>query len=319
MYQFVYWLKVIAAVFITNSHYGSIWPVSALAHGGNLGNCIYFFVSGFCLYYIQGPFNKWYTKRATRIYPSLWICAIVYLLIGWWHIDSIEAAVRYLIYPTWFHFIGTIMLLYALFYVWRRFAHLGGTTTWMAAVAAVFVIAYIFGFDKTYYHVDSVEEKWVRFQFAEAMLMGALFREKYDDIDPQIRRRDAVRVVLMLIVYFASMLTFSRVESVSAFQIVNPIVLLMLIFSIAILAVKLEKNGYFTAVNMKIGKMVRSVAAITLEIYLVQFPIIQTWNKLRFPLNFLIVTAMILICAWFVHWLSQWLRVGIKHIRKKKV
>lgn len=189
----------------------------------------------------------------------------------------------------------------------------------MAAVAAVFVIAYIFGFDKTYYHVDSVEEKWVRFQFAEAMLMGALFREKYDDIDPQIRRRDAVRVVLMLIVYFASMLTFSRVESVSAFQIVNPIVLLMLIFSIAILAVKLEKNGYFTAVNMKIGKMVRSVAAITLEIYLVQFPIIQTWNKLRFPLNFLIVTAMILICAWFVHWLSQWLRVGIKHIRKKKV
>lgn len=128
MYQFIYWLKVVAAVFITNSHYGDIWPVSALAHGGNLGNCIYFFVSGFCLYHVQAAFPKWYTKRVIRIYTPLWICAIVYLLIGWWHIDSIGAAIHCLIYPTWFHFLGTIMLLYVLFYTWRRFVHRGGDT-----------------------------------------------------------------------------------------------------------------------------------------------------------------------------------------------
>lgn len=187
----------------------------------------------------------------------------------------------------------------------------------MAVVAVVFGIAYIALFDKTYYHIDSVEEKWVRFQFAEAMLMGALFREKYDAVDPQIRWRDVVRVVLMLVMYFASMLTFSRLESVSTLQIVNPFVLLMLVFSIAVLAVKLEKSGYFAVVNAKIGKIVRFLASITLEIYLVQFPIIAAWSKLRFPLNFMVVTAMILICAWFVHWLSEWLRVHMKQMLKK--
>lgn len=319
MYQFIYWIKVIAAIFITNSHYSNIWPVSAMACGGNLGNCLYFFVSGFCLYHIKDSLPKWYLKRMTRIYPSLWISAVMYLLIGWWHIDGIQAAIRYLIYPTWFHFIGTIMLLYVLFYVWRKMCIGGGTLAWMAVVAVVFGIAYIALFDKTYYHIDSVEEKWVRFQFAEAMLMGALFREKYETIDCKIRKRDVVRVMVMLVTYFASMLIFKKVKSASVFQIINPFVLLLLIFSIAVLAVKLEKSGYFAVINSKIDKIVRFLASITLEIYLVQFPIVAAWSKFRFPLNFVVVTATILVCAWAVHWLSEWLRMRSKQVLKKNI
>lgn len=53
MFQFVDWLKVVAAMLITNSHYADIWPVSAMAMGGHIGNCLYFFLSGFCLYNIK--------------------------------------------------------------------------------------------------------------------------------------------------------------------------------------------------------------------------------------------------------------------------
>ena len=34
MYSFVDLLKAMAALLITNSHYGEIWPISALATGG---------------------------------------------------------------------------------------------------------------------------------------------------------------------------------------------------------------------------------------------------------------------------------------------
>lgn len=71
MFQFVYWLKAFAAILITNSHYADIWPVSRLAMGGHLGNCLYFFVSGFCLYSIRNSFPGWYAKRIVRIYPAL--------------------------------------------------------------------------------------------------------------------------------------------------------------------------------------------------------------------------------------------------------
>ena len=47
MFQFVYWLKAFAAILITNSHYADIWPVSRLAMGGHLGNCLYFLYPAF--------------------------------------------------------------------------------------------------------------------------------------------------------------------------------------------------------------------------------------------------------------------------------
>lgn len=306
MYQFVYWLKAIAAIFITNSHYADIWPVSALAFGGHLGNCLYFFVSGFCLYHIRESFPKWYLKRAIRIYPSLWICAAVFLLTGWYHFGTFLAGFHCLIYPTWFHFIGTIMLMYILFYIVRwvlNKTHLK-TQTVMLAVLLAFMAIYVFRFDKTYYHIDDVNEKWVRFQFAESMLMGALFREKYETIDKKIRWFDIAGVPLMLVVYLASKLAFSRVGSLSAVQFIHPMVLLLLVYCVAVLAVKLEKNGFFEAVNAKVSRVVYFLSAITLEIYLVQYPIIAKLNELLFPLNFLAVTGLVIVCAWIVHWLS---------------
>lgn len=310
MYQFVYWLKAIAAIFITNSHYADIWPVSALAFGGHLGNCLYFFVSGFCLCHIKETFPKWYLKRAIRIYPSLWICAAVFLLIGWYHFDSFLAGFHCLIYPTWFHFIGTIMLMYILFYIvrWAQSKVHLKTQTVMLVVLLAFMAIFMFRFDKTYYHIDDVNEKWVRFQFAESMLMGSLFREKYETIDKKIRWFDISSVPVMLIVYLASKLTFSRVESLSVIQCIHPMVLLFLIYRTAVLAVKLEKNGIFASVNSKISRIVYFLSAITLEIYLVQYPIIDALNGLPFPLNFLAVTALVLACAWVVHLLSGWVQ-----------
>ena len=102
MFQFVYWLRALAAILITNSHYADIWPASAMAFGGHYGNCIYFFLSGFCLYNIGKSFPKWYAKRIVRVYPALWIVAVVNLECGW---DHGLYTLSYLSYMVPFHFI----------------------------------------------------------------------------------------------------------------------------------------------------------------------------------------------------------------------
>lgn len=305
MFQFVYWLKAIAAIFITNSHYANIWPVSALAFGGHLGNCLYFFVSGFCLYHIRESFPKWYLKRAVRIYPSLWLAAAIFLLIGWYRIDTITAGLHCLIYPTWFHFIGSIMLLYVFFYLWRKIVRVGGTFSGMMIALGAFLLAYLFFFDKSYYHIDNVEEKWVRFQFAEAMLMGVWFREKYDSFSGRPKWFDWASVPAMLVVYLISKIAVSRFASFSVIQFIHPLVLLLLIYRIAVLAVKLEKLGFFTSVNGCVVRVVRFLSEITLEIYLVQYPIIAATEHLPFPVNFIVTTAGILLCAWVLHEISK--------------
>ena len=82
MLQFLYWLKALAAVLITNSHYAHIWPISSLAVGGQLGNCLFFFISGFTLYHIKAAFPKWYAKRIIRVYPALWMVNIIFFCWG---------------------------------------------------------------------------------------------------------------------------------------------------------------------------------------------------------------------------------------------
>ncbi|MFK1863623.1 acyltransferase family protein [Bacteroides fragilis] len=70
-------LKVLAAIFITNSHfiplYKDISP--SLATFGVHGNALFFFVSGFVLMMgfekKQDLFVNWYKKRIQRLWPSV--------------------------------------------------------------------------------------------------------------------------------------------------------------------------------------------------------------------------------------------------------
>lgn len=76
-------LKVLAAIFITNSHfiplYKDISP--SLATLGVHGNALFFFVSGFLL--MMGfekrkeVFSNWYKKKIQRLWPSVFLWCII--------------------------------------------------------------------------------------------------------------------------------------------------------------------------------------------------------------------------------------------------
>lgn len=309
MFNFVYLLKCLAAIFITNSHYADIWPVSALAFGGHFGNCIYFFVSGFCLANIKEPIHKWYLKRIVRIYPAVWIVMAVRFLTGYDKItNGFVGYFRSFIYPTWFHFIGSIMVLYLLFYAVKYLQKKVNIKTLyvVGAVLCVFVFSYIFMFNKSTYHIDDVEEKWVRFMFFASMLLGAYLREKYDSISEKISPVNILTVVgsgafYLILKKLLSANTFGIVK----FQIISLIICVLFIYSVVLLFIKLEKRGAFANMNKIIEKPVNIIAGMTLEIYICQNLIIDNLTFLSFPLNFIVVTFLILGCAYVVNFLSR--------------
>lgn len=303
MFQFVYWLRAIAAILITNAHYADIWPLSSLAFGGHLGNCIYFFLSGFCLYDIKEKFPKWYAKRIIRIYPALWIVNIVDLIVGRTSVGGFWSIVHCFVYPTWFHFIGSIMLIYILYYVIRfiQGKYKIDIRWFMLISLLVFVTIYCLAFDKTYYHIDDINENWVRFMFIESMLIGAWFREKYSLIQQKITGINVAGFLGLTVLYFMGKKLFSHFQILSVVQCFLPIIVVLYLSSIAVLFIKLEKRGFFKSLNNKLNVIVEFIAGITLEIYLGQEIILWKLTNFVFPVNFILVTACIVFYAWIIH------------------
>ena len=111
-------LKVLAAIFITNSHfiplYKDISP--SLATFGVHGNALFFFVSGFVLMMgfekKQDLFVNWYKKRIQRLWPSVFLWSIIAAII--WK-DPITW--KNLLIANNYWFLQCIAIYYILFYI----------------------------------------------------------------------------------------------------------------------------------------------------------------------------------------------------------
>ena len=259
MYVCIDILKAIAAVLITNSHYGSIWPVSALAFGGLLGDVMFFAASGFCLAYIRQKFPKWYGKRILRIYPLLWMVTLIGVLIKMIAVTSFRDFLTYFIYPTYYHFVASIMALYIVFYflMWLRTRYRVRTEWMMIVIFLVYAAVYLFAYDKSYYHIDTVEEPMVRFLFLEAMLLGALFRERLDRTDKTLGFNKAVMAAAVsgcAVLYFAGKLLFSRVQKLAPLQILDQVILFLLLAAIMAALCRWEQDRAEKEIKESPGK-----------------------------------------------------------------
>lgn len=85
-------LRFVAILLITNSHLDRLYPVSAMATGGQLGNSLFFMLSGFGLVASYrkkgGVFWPWLQRRLSRIYPPVLLVTLTAALVtgtafGW--------------------------------------------------------------------------------------------------------------------------------------------------------------------------------------------------------------------------------------------
>ena len=307
---------------ITNAHYENIYPISIVANGGLLGDVLFFAISGYCLYHIKTNFIRWYCKRVLRIYPAVWIITVVYLLLGFYRVGSAAEVGRLMIYPTYYHFVASIMVLYIIYYVlvviskkYENRSQLLGI--YMLTVASLYFVIYFFAYDRSYYHIDSVYEPMIRFLFLESMLLGAWFREKGKKITEKGHWYDWPAVALCFVVYFVSKLIFGQFEFTVQYQIINQVVLFTLLFLLFKAFAGLEQ--YYQKLPKMFQKIGENISMIALEIYLVQYALIPRLNIGDFPLNFIIVTGGIWASALVLHYVSDILtKIAVKAVNREE-
>lgn len=95
----IIFLKFIAALFITYSHMGILFPkYGGLVTGGAIGDGLFFFCSGYTLFLgKQDRFIDWYKRRINRIYPTIIMWALLSsVFLGWeWRITDVITMPRY--------------------------------------------------------------------------------------------------------------------------------------------------------------------------------------------------------------------------------
>jgi peptidoglycan/LPS O-acetylase OafA/YrhL len=114
-------LRFFAIILIVNSHLENFYPIPQLAADGFLGNALFFFLSGVGLvlskHNINLPFHKWYWRRITRIYPSVFLTVLIFF-VGF-HDPTNYSEINFVnlfLWPTPFSFIKQLMVFYIAYY-----------------------------------------------------------------------------------------------------------------------------------------------------------------------------------------------------------
>lgn len=292
-------LRAMASIIITNSHYTTVYPIKLIASGGLLGDILFFSISGFVLINIRQKFIKWYKKRIIRIYPSIWIITSVYILLGFYTFQD-WTLIEYFIYPTYYHFIASIIILYIPYYIIIKNDFLyKNIPKVMIFIFLIQLFIYIIFYDKSYYHIDNVREPMIRFLFLQSMLLGLYFRKFDKKFRDSNKFSNWVMLGLTSVFYFMSKLAFGNIQSISNFQILNQIFIFITLYyffkAFAGIDTQLEN------LPLEFKNIIKFLGKLTLEIYAVQYVIIPNLSDLIFPLNWILITVLILLTAYLLN------------------
>lgn len=294
-------LRALAALIITNSHYTGVYPTDIIANGGLLGDVIFFAVSGFCLYNVKLGFGKWFLRRVFRVYPAPIIITAVYMLIGFYpYAESFLDGIRWFIFPTYYHFVASILVLYIpLYFVLKYDKFKDNILLVLLVVFVLHFLVYIFAYDTSYYHIDNVREPMIRFIFFESMLLGIYFRQNYLKFRENFKVSEWVLAILLFVLYFISKMLFARNRLLSDYQILNQVILIVLLYFVIKCFISIDI--WLEKLPHSIKKVITFISEITLEIYVVQYALIPRLNIGGWPVNWLLITGSIFVVAVLLH------------------
>ena len=106
---------------------------------------IFFAVSGYCLTNVKKSFPSWYGKRVLRCYTPVVIMTAIYMILGFYSLSDHNGFWWY-VYPTYYHFVASIIVLYIPFYLIMKVDFLKKNIPWiMVFVGVVYGVVYLFG------------------------------------------------------------------------------------------------------------------------------------------------------------------------------
>lgn len=315
-FLFIILIRALAAIVITNAHYTGVYPTDLIANGGLLGDVLFFSVSGFCLANTNGSFGKWYLKRFIRVYTPTWVITIIYILLGAYVITGWKDIIEFFVWPTHWHFVASIIILYIPLFFVSKYVEMNSKTYWTLSIGlwGIQLLLYLTIYDYSYYHIDKVREPMIEFIFFQSMLLGLYYRWRSDrNKQSNTNYLQVAEVIFLLAVYFISKMLFVKYPELAPYQMLNQIILWYLLYVLFDIFMKLESRLHGIE-NSKLWACVKFISDRTLEIYLVQYVILDYCKIGPFPINWTILTGTILISAIVLRWLSQQIitRIRIK-------
>lgn len=300
MFYIIDYLKAFACLLIVNFHSDILFPdrLSLFAFGGDLGNNIFFMVSGFALYPSirrteYRRMGRWYGKRLKRLLPMLFLFYAASLAVGDVRIGCVSDIITAFVFPSIYWFTGAILLLYFVLFVLEK----GCPAVVRNCMYVIFSVLHII-LDGIY-----VERYLIGFM---AMAVGSGMRRRFEQETCHIEdnRCFIMGTLSAGIVYV--ILKFLRKQGVQAFGLVHLGIGLATI-SIAALLLGwgyLKENSIkrFSACHNKFYRIVHVLAKVTLAVYLVQGfhnrIILQCIKKhILFPVSYVLGMTVVFIFA----------------------
>ncbi len=301
-------LKFVAALMITNSHFLPLYEdVSpALATFGVHGNALFFFVSGYLL--MMGFMRKnglgfvdWYKKRMRRLWPSVFIWVILIAAIcgttltvaklvlfdGYWFLQAI--AVCYIVY----YFLG------------RCESSMGGKLKPMCIVFALsFLLTVIYFFLMPRAEGSPFHTSLHFVCHFSIMVMGGICYLMRDELCCNKFWRDILWMLLSFILYFL-ILKVGKGQVGGRYYL--QIIALTPLHTFVYYLYRVASYPWCSHCFHKkiLGRILSVVAALTLEIYIVQFTFISDSLNRLFPLNVAIIFGIICLAAYALNVLTS--------------
>lgn len=307
MYDFINIVRAFATCLITNSHFSPIYTYDIIAKGGALGNSLFFLATGFCLANCKEDFRKWYPKRLQRLYVPLVFASFFYLYLG---NNLLETIFFSFLFPQNYWFVCALVILYPIYYIVVKYPF--KNRKYVYSIGLIILYAVIYGLlDKSSYMVETVEFYAIRFSYIFSfflMLVGAYLRKHFNLIKEKVCKK---RLLLFwgfwgsMVLYFGFILLMSRIKSLCQIQFLETILCITTSTFLFLFVMTFENDIANKDDNIMI-RILSFLGNCTLEIYLVQFPIINAVGGLQVPsvIKFGIAVFTIVICAYILKIIS---------------
>lgn len=293
-------LKFLAVLFITNSHMDMLYgEYSYLATGGAIGDALFFFISGFTIFLGRDykDFGNYYKRRINRIYPTVFAWAMISSIF----LHNNKSFIDVLITGgSWF--VSCIMIYYVFLYFIRKHLIQHLKIVFFTTIAISLSLYPIFREVDTFNIYGDTYYKWVFF-FCY-MLQGAILglHSKQNTLYIKSGWLEISKVLLCTIAFYA-FCYFKTSIQFNYIQLISLIPLFGIIYYLYRWCNSDCVKSLFS--NKIIGNIISIIGGLCLEVYLVQSSIFTDKLNFLFPLNILIIFAVILVCAYLLRGLSR--------------
>lgn len=298
-------IKCLAALLVLNSHMDLIYPISALATGGAIGNGLFFFASGFLANNIHSEtsFLPWYLKKVKRLIPITAIVAIIRLVIIGGIPTSLVGMFLEIVWPTYYWFVGALLLFYIPYFIIIKKQLLPHIKFIVLGLGMVYVFYYLLLLDTSKWVVESVGMMDINgcfklIYYFMIMIIGAFTKE---DVSSQIENK--YKHLCIGICGFICMYTFKvimgRIQYLMYFQFIVQLCTIITVIGIAkyLLANEERICRYKNTVYFR---LVRCISNLSLELFLAQEIVVLYAKRLSFPLSFGVMISGTVILAYII-------------------